>query len=242
MSESPGFSTIGAPYWDDAPVVIVASGPSVFGIDFEACFRPSCHVLAVKGAMFELPWAEAGFGLDLPRLNEWLPRLGALPMPVWWAIPEERVKRYAEGPPNLHLLKRSRQDSIVGMPADSIAIGGTSGHGALHFAVHKRARQIFLYGFDHKPKAGAGWHHRSHHRDVPIQYSLRWREWAQRFEKTAGEMASLGIEVLNVSPDSAVEAFRKVTHAEAMECLHRLGFAGGDSVGGGARLDPVAPD
>ena len=54
------YGKIGKPFWDDKPVAVVAGGPSLVDFDFEQL--RGAHVLAVKGSMFDIPWADAGFG------------------------------------------------------------------------------------------------------------------------------------------------------------------------------------
>src|SRR5580765_4838948 len=123
------YGKIGKPFWDNKPVAVIGGGPSLKGFDFEALC--GCHVLAVKGSMFDIPWADAGFGLDMPRYMEWRERLAALPCRVYWAVPEDQLTK--TGPPpskNITFLKRLDGENISYDPGE-IYGGGTSGFGSI---------------------------------------------------------------------------------------------------------------
>src|SRR5262245_47125888 len=72
--------------WSDKPCAIVAGGPSLIGFDF-AKLQPF-HVLAVKASIFDLKFADAGFGLDMPRYMEWVDnnKFAGTTMPIYWAV------------------------------------------------------------------------------------------------------------------------------------------------------------
>src|SRR5262249_22760879 len=89
------YGKVTRPYWDDKPVAIVGGGPSLMNFDFNEVRGE--HVLAVKGSIFDIPWADAGFGLDMPRYNEWRERLAGLHARIYWAVPEDQLER--TGPP-----------------------------------------------------------------------------------------------------------------------------------------------
>lgn len=215
------FDSIDAPWWDDKPILVVANGPSLNGHDLSR-LKGLGHVIAVKGAMFDIDWADIGFGIDLPRLREWLPSFKEVPYPVWWAIPDDRP--HIDVPDNLHLLRRMRDINAVNA-SNTIYCGGTSGLGALMFALakigpNKAGKKIFLFGFDFKPTNGE-WHTNDrHYRVKRVQRAHNWSQWASRFEDVASVFKMAGVKVYNVSPDSLVTAFPRISFDDAVNALH----------------------
>jgi hypothetical protein len=205
------YGSIGAPWWDDRPVAVLGGGPSLKGFDFERL--RGCHVLAVKGCMFDAPWADAGFGLDMPRYQEWRDKLAKLPGRIYWAVPIEQLE--ATGPPpseNVTFLQRLVGQS-VGLPSE-IYGGGTSGYGALQICIHKRAKRIVLFGFDYDgafdPNASFR-HNDQHYVKRRAQVQQNWIEWAEHFETYRVPFAERGIECWNACPQSKIETFFKVS-------------------------------
>lgn len=236
------WGSVTAPYWDDKPVLIVGGGASLAGFDLER-LRGLGHVLAVKGSMFDIPWATAGFGLDLPRYLEWAHKLGDLPYPVYWAFPDDNPPHpkvaNAHIPDNVVPLRRVRGDKLADTP-EYVYNGGTSGFGALNLAVLKRARQICLFGFDFKQTTGEWHYNRKHYGANRVQNPIRWREWSKRFALVAEELRYMGIDVLNASPDSALPGFYRATLDDAVVALECGNLLGGSLLPPPIEEDPPA--
>ena len=141
------YGKISKPYWDDKPVAIVGGGPSLVGFDFERL--RGAHVLAVKGSIFDIPWADAGFGLDMPRYHEWRDKLANVQSRVYWAVPEDQLQKTGAPPSkNVTFLKRLPGENLSDDPSE-IYGGGTSGFGAVQICLHKHAKTIVLFGYDY---------------------------------------------------------------------------------------------
>ena len=205
----------------DRPVIIVGGGPSLKNFPYN-CLNGLGYVLAVKSAIFDIPFADAGFGLDRPRFREWWARLGNAGFPVYWAIDDGVPSRINHPiPSNVRLLRRERGTFLHKGP-DTVCNGGTSGFGALNLAYILKPSAIFLFGFDYTRVDGE-WHaNESHYIAKRHQNPIRWKQWAKSYDTAAGQLKDAGIPVFNASPDSTVEAFPKVTHDEAIEHLDRL--------------------
>lgn len=230
----PTFHDIEAPWWNDAPILIIGSGPSVKGKDLGA-LRGLGNVIAVKAAMFELSWANCGFGVDLPRLREWENRVADLPFPVYWGLEESMNLHDID---NVKYIKRLRDESHSS-DLSLINCGGTSGFGALDFAIKKlgpvkKNSEIYMFGFDYGVDAGGSWHAN------PCHYSIKrkqnpdnWRSWASRFEAIAKTASEYGISVYNVGLNSNIDAFIKVSYESAVKYLtqrrYGIGFDEGDT-------------
>ena len=78
------FDHVQEPWWNDRPIIIIGYGASLKDQDISR-LKGLGYVIAVKGMMFDIDWADVGFGIDLPRLREWTDRFANLPFPVWWA-------------------------------------------------------------------------------------------------------------------------------------------------------------
>src|SRR5262245_7981326 len=216
------YGRITKPYWDDKPVAVVAGGPSLLNFDFEQL--RGAYVLAVKGSIFDMPWADAGFGLDMPRYNEWRERLAGMPGRIYWAVPEDQLQR--TGPPpsrNITFLKRLVGESLSDNPGE-IYGGGTSGFGALQICIHKRAQKIVLFGFDYDGNydASAGFRHNDRHYGFRREQSaINWEMWATHFNVYVPYFNQHKIAVANACPTSAVRCFQKVTLEDGVAMLRQ---------------------
>jgi len=225
------YGEVAAPWWDDGPVAIVAGGPSLRGFDWDQLGdlqAKGCHILTVKGSIFDIPWADAGFGLDMPRFEEWRLRLAELPTRVYWAVPVEHAVVTSRPSDNMVFLKRIAGEAISTDPT-MIFSGGTSGFGALQLAILKHAKRIVLFGFDYNPnvtgihahnKRNMSFRHNdSHYSKRRAQNVVNWRNWAGSFNAFRPFCERRGIEVINASEHSAITAFPRVSHDAAINKL-----------------------
>jgi hypothetical protein len=211
------YGKINKPFWDDKPVAVIGGGPSLIDFDFEKL--RGAHVLAVKGSIFDIPWADAGFGLDSSKYKEWRHKLANVQSRIYWAVPEDQVAE--TGPPlakNITFLKRLPGQSLSGDP--SVIYGGsTSGFAALQICIHKRARTIVLFGFDYDGSSnappGIGQEKRR------AQNAANWDMWAEHFRVYVPYCNEHGINVVNASPLSAIQCFQKVAQQDGVAICAR---------------------
>lgn len=208
---------VSAPFWDDRPLIICGTGPSLRGFDFSR-LEELGRVLAVKEAVHDLPFAAACFGLDMPWMRRRRAALARLAVPLYLAVSIEQTDQ-APPLPNATFLKRRRDANELSDDSTTIEAGGNSGFGALNLAYLKRAKDIILFGFDY-----AGEHYcRDRYEHLPIGQNARYLpKWAGNFETTRKQLDARGISVLNASPNSNVHAFPKCTIEEAIESLKCL--------------------
>lgn len=219
------FGAVEPPWWDDKPLAIVGAGASLKGFDFRRLDRPDLRVLAVKTAWEDLPFAAACFGLDLPWIARDAHRLRELSrrMPLYLAVPERGpdVDRLPEIPDAIWL----RQTRIMGAMSerpDTIETGGNSGFGALNLAYLKRARAVYLFGFDY----GGAPHDPSRYAHQQPGHNARyWPKWAANFLLALPQARAAGMAVVNASPSSVVTAFPRCDHETIFANLDRLGPA-----------------
>ena len=55
------YGKINKPFWDDKPVAVIGGGPSLLDLNYEEL--RGAHVLAVRTSIFDIPWADAAFGV-----------------------------------------------------------------------------------------------------------------------------------------------------------------------------------
>ena len=96
-----------------------------------------------------------------------------------------------------------------------VSWNGNSGAAAISVAAHTGARRIILLGFDMKLSEGNNqhWHNiygRGTHFDQRRLKKLPFHRHLRGFPPIAKDAKRMGIEIINASPDSAIECFRKV--------------------------------
>lgn len=213
------FGQVGPPWLDTKPIAIVAGGRSLAGFDLEQ-LRDVAHVVAVKGMIFDLPWADIGVGSDFPRLIEWLDKLKSVSMPLYWLMVEQLWnKEKREKPENLTFIKFEYGSDVSSDPT-FIYRGGTSGFGALGISILKQNKNhrkpIYLFGFDYKGDH-KNFHLNDEHYVKPReQNDAQWVSWSRCYDATKGKFKLLGVTVVNASPDSLIAAYEKVTPDEAL--------------------------
>lgn len=136
--------------WSEKRVLIVASGPSAAGV--AKLPRPSCAVIAVKGAIEGLPWEpDYWFSLDLaPRgyglFQKWRDRVRCILAVDADAGPVARQPSQRADFTGAFLVERRRG---AGVSRDANAIHhGNSAYGAMQIALHMGARRIAAAGVD----------------------------------------------------------------------------------------------
>jgi hypothetical protein len=194
------------PFWDDKPVAVIGGGPSLIDFDFEKL--RGAHVLAVKGSIFSIPWADAGFGLDYCR-----DKIANVQSRIYWAVRDDQ----SDPPPakNITFLKRIDGHDLSDDPG-VIYSGGTSGFGAMQVCIHKRAKQIVLFGFDYDGSSNAPTDKKR------ARTAANWESWAEHFAVYVPYLTQHGIHVVNACPTSAIRCFQKVALVDGirMVCMN----------------------
>lgn len=118
----------------------------------------------------------------------------------------ETVTQDASSHKQFQLTTRVRGAARDGLGTWQIHTGGNGGHAAANLAYLFGARRILLLGYDFKLGPNGEKHF---HRDHPagcVQTQL-FPAWIKRFESTARDLKKLGVEVINVTPGSALPWF-----------------------------------
>lgn len=213
-SPLPRLGSVAEPWWDDKPLAIIGTGPSLKGFDFSRFNIPGVRVLAVKEAIWDLPFADCVFGLDRPWINRQADKLRTLATPKVFSV-ELEYGPCAEIEGALYI-QRSRFAGLSDDPA-VIQSGANSGFGAFNFAYLKRATRIALFGFDYL----AGPHYcQDRYHWQPTDHNERyWRNWGDNFIDCRAQLAKAGVAVMNASPISTVVAFPKCSIEDGLTWL-----------------------
>ena len=210
------YGKVAKPFWDDRPVAVIGSGPSIKDIDLEKL--RGAHVLAVKGMIFDVPWADAGFGIDAARYYDWLDKLANVQARIYWAMPQADLAAIEAPPKNVTLLKRDNSNGFA--DPGVISGGGSVGWAAMQICIHKQAKSIVLFGFDYcAPDI----------QSTRDQYAMRrheqevrsWEIQAQQFALYAPFFSRNGITVANACPSSNIRCFQRVEPRDGIAMLRQ---------------------
>lgn len=113
---------------------------------------------------------------------------------------------------NIRQLKRDTKKrlGISNKSSDMVSWNGNSGAAAINFAYHTGVKQIILLGFDMNLDAGNNqhWHKAYQSRLDKVQGTFKVHMSA--FPEIAKDAKTLGIEIINANPESAINSFAKV--------------------------------
>lgn len=208
--------------WEGDTVAIIGGGPSLTRqhVDMVRGLR----VIAVNAAYLWAPWADLLYGADS---HFWADHAEGVDMPgLGLSATEVHIRFCAFGGERctiqgsggnvadaaVHMLRADRRPGLSTDPA-VVADGRNSGFHAANIAALAGAARILLLAFDGAPIGGRTHWHGGHRRPTPadayLLYRKAMRDAARGFEK-------MGVEVINCSPGSAIDAFPIVELAKAV--------------------------
>lgn len=212
--------------WLDETVFVVGGGPSLLGMDLQPIHV--CPVLGVNNA-FELGlWVDVTFFGDKRWFEINKDRLLAHPSLVVTCNPwsmftmMNRVKQ----------LPKAGRNGLYWKGQDKLCWNQNSGAAAINLAVLLGAKRIVLLGFDMKVdeakgyRGGHNWHaYHEQLNSVPRKqiYGDRFLDGFKRIKADLETMNSeLGteVEILNATPDSAMDLFPMVKLEEVLACVY----------------------
>ena len=200
------------PEWKGETAAILASGPSMTREQADYV-RGKCRVIAVNNQGIDTDCD----GVRVPALAPWADVLYAADA-KWWRHYHERALKFAGRKvtirdtlpwPEIYSLKQSIEHSAFDPRPTHLVSGGNSGYQAMHLAVHLGATRLVLLGFDMKN----GLRGRRHwFGDHPGKLASRgnYTGWLRAFDKLAGVLKQMKIEVVNCTPGTALRAFRRL--------------------------------
>lgn len=190
------------PDWSGQTVYVVASGQSA--ADIVPHIPPAARVIAVNRSYELVPQADILYGADT---GFWLVYPAARAFAGLKLCPDIHVKRICSAVQVVQIKRHKStmqyERDMVRAPPGVIGFGGNSGFQAVNIAAQTRPARICLVGFDY---VGSHWHpdHPPGLRN-PGPGQLRW--WCAELDRQAPLLASWGIDVVNLSPISALRGF-----------------------------------
>lgn len=106
--------------------------------------------------------------------------------------------------PAVHMLRNGGPDKLS-IDNSTVCTGRNSGYQTINLAVLAGARRIVLFGYDGRVGAGGRTHFHDGHPD-----KTHGGLYAQNFRSMVEPLAKLGVEIVNCSPGSAIDAFPRV--------------------------------
>lgn len=197
------------PAWHGETCLIAASGPSAGDADLRIA-RSRCRVLVVNTSWRLAPWADALFACDYG----WWRQEGGCPHFRGLKISGDH--RTSSEWPNVHSVTiRRGDDRMVFDEFGVVGWGGNSGFHALNLTVQFGVSRVLLVGFDMSLSGGDHWHGRhSGGLNNPRQSGVE--RWRRSLDGAAPALQRAGVEVVNCSSASALQAYPKIDLEEAL--------------------------
>lgn len=168
------------------------------------------RVIAVNDCYLLAPWAEVLYFADAK----------------WWRWQRERAEFrafagqkctiFATGnqidDAKIHILRNAGPEGLSADPG-ALATGSTSGYQAVNIAVLAGPARVVLLGYDGRQGADGRRHWFGDH---PDRTEPPYQNMIQRFRTMIGPLKALGVEILNATPGSAIDAFPRVDAASVL--------------------------
>lgn len=183
--------------WENETVVIFGSGNSLTDEQIETARELQCSYIAINDTYKRVPFADVLYACDYK----------------WWNVHFEDIDFKGELWTQDLRAKRDFGLSWVlgrnksGLGSDCVHFGGNSGYQAINLAYLWGAKRILLLGFD--CKAVDGKTHWFGQHPNGLNQNQGFLTWIKNFEQLAQDLKAEGVEVINCSPDSALEVFTK---------------------------------
>lgn len=94
--------------------------------------------------------------------------------------------------------------------------GANSGYQSLNLAMLLGATRIILLGFDMRAVNDKKHFHPDHPPGMNNPYDGLFKTWNQNFRSTLPDLKKAGVTVINATPDSALDAFPRMSLEEAL--------------------------
>jgi len=188
--------------WAGETVCVIASGPSLTIEQIETARQKATRFIAVNDSYKLAPFADALYACD----GKWWDFHHELQFHgEKWTQDVRAARKYS-----LRYLPGRRQP---GLGRDCVHFGSNSGYQAINLAYLWGASKIILIGFDCKPINGKPHWFGKH--PEQLNQTQPYAVWIENFKGLAADIEAEGIEVINCSPDSALDGFKKAHIADA---------------------------
>lgn len=192
------------PDWTGRTCAILGAGDSLTQADCDQIRQAGIKTIAVNRSHELAPWADALYGCD----GKFWDHYETARQFAGLKITQEAEAAEKWG------LKRVvlRQEISIILEPGIIGSGGNGGFQALNIGIQFGGPTALLAGFDMR---GSHWH--GHHpRGLNNPDKATFAMWINAFNAVAATLIAIGVRVINVTPDSALECFEKMPLPEAL--------------------------
>jgi hypothetical protein len=182
-------------HWQNETVCIIASGNSLTDSDIESARR--FKTIVINDTWQRATWADVLYACDLK----------------WWRLHNEKItfqgKKYTQDSvaAKRYGLELVKGENNKGLGKGLIHFGGSGGYQAINLAYLWGAKRILLLGFDCQ-KVNNKNHWFGQH-PIGFSQSQPFNIWLNNFPRLADDLKAEGVEVINCSPNSALQCFNK---------------------------------
>jgi hypothetical protein len=122
-----------------------------------------------------------------------------------------------QGYPDIRRIEiNKREERILLDRKGQTGSGGNSGFQALNLAVQFGAKRILLIGLDMTLAGGVHWYGLNVWKGANNPNQSNFGRWIEAFENAAPALRSLGVDVINCSPVSAIKSFPRKSLEDAL--------------------------
>lgn len=196
---------IKTPYWSSKPVFIIGGGPSLKGFNFER-LRGRGYVLAINKAVFEPGCRDVADGvcsMDARFALEWEKDLIEFEGDIFFAM-RKTNSLWGRIPRATYL---ETIDEGLALDPTRLRGRGNSGMTALNVCLLKKARVVYLLGYDMNTDTVGHWHGGYGQEDKRAGY---YHKWGNQFNEFQPILRRHKCTVVNLNPESAVNCFMKM--------------------------------
>ena len=200
--------------WPGATVACLGGGPSL-SAEQVMRLRGRARVIAINDAWRLAPWADVLYACD----GRWWRKHAGVPDFAGLKITLSNSAAQVAEWPEITVLQNTGVEGLARAP-QGLRTGRNGGYQAINLAYHFGAKRILLLGYDMKIAADGRSHWFGEHADWPVRPNIYRDVFLPHFEGLAHDLDAAGVDVVNCTPGSALEAFRKapLDHALAA-CL-----------------------
>ncbi len=196
------------PLWAGHTAVLIAGGPSLTRSDARHRLgAPGIVHLAINDAYRLIPEAALLYACDYRWWGWHHAHLGG-----FQGIKVTTDRRAGREFTDLKWVEGRHQPGLSPDPA-WIHYGQNSGYQALNLAFHLGATRIVLLGYDLQRAASGETHWFGNHPDPHVS---AYAAWIPNFRPLARDLKARGVEVINCSPETALDAFPRQSLTEAL--------------------------
>lgn len=188
--------------WQGRPVVVAASGPSLDREGVTRAFEAGCPVIAVNTTGLHVP-CHVLFAADYAWWQQYHDKRPIHPDAYEpWTTSKLAAREF-----DLYFVEGRNERGLSEDP-EVVHYGYHSGFQALNLAVNSGASRILLSGFDMRFRDGASHWHGDHPSSLRNPRERVLVDMTRVYARALPALKARGVEVVNCTPGSAIQAFR----------------------------------